>query len=91
MVRGNGQLNTGASSTSLELVEIPAAGSLHEGGKGNGLETSPMPAGTGVGVVFPGAMSHGGDVHHGRHRLWEVHAGVRHEGRICEWVISLPH
>jgi len=37
-------------------VEIPAAGALEEGGKGNGPESCPMPAGTGVGALFHGDM-----------------------------------
>jgi len=56
VVRGNGGPNTGASPPSLQPVEIPAAGALEEGGKGNGLESWPMAAGTGVGAVFHGDM-----------------------------------
>ena len=47
-----GASNMGASPPSLQPVEIPAAGALDEGGKGNGLESWPMPAGTGVRAVF---------------------------------------
>jgi hypothetical protein len=46
----------GASPPALQLVEIPAAGALEKGMKGNGLESWPMPAGTGVGAVFHGDM-----------------------------------
>jgi len=48
--------NTGASRPSLQQVEIPAAGALEEGTKGNGLESWLMPAGTGVGAVIHGYM-----------------------------------
>jgi len=47
-------LNTGASPPSLQPVKIPSAGALEEGGKGNGLESWPMLAGTGVGAVIYG-------------------------------------
>ena len=53
VVRGNG---VGVSPPSLQPVEIPAAGAPEEGGKRNGLESWPMPAGTGVGAVFHGDM-----------------------------------
>ena len=49
VVRGNG---VRVSPPSLQPVEIPAAGALEEGGKGNGLESWPMPAGPGFGAVF---------------------------------------
>ena len=52
VVRGNGGPNTGASPPALQPVEIPAAGALEEGGKGNGLESWPILAGTGVRAVF---------------------------------------
>jgi len=56
VMRGNGGPNAGASLPSLQPVEIPAAGALEEGGEGNGLESGPVPAGTGVGAVFHGDM-----------------------------------
>ena len=56
VVRGNGGSNTGASPPALQPVEIPAAGALEEGGKGNRLESWPMPVVTGVGPVFHGDM-----------------------------------
>jgi len=51
-----GASNTGASPPSVQPVKLPAAGALEEGGKGNGLESWPMPARTGVGAVFHGPM-----------------------------------
>jgi len=68
--------NTGASPSSLQPVEIPAAGALEAGGKGNGLESGPMPASTGVGAVFHGDIRHGGDGLAGGHGRQEVPAGV---------------
>jgi len=44
------------SPPSLQLVKIPAAGALEEGGKGNGLESWLMLAVTGVGAVFHADM-----------------------------------
>jgi hypothetical protein len=52
VVRGNGGPNTGASHPSLQPVEIPAAGVVENGAKGNRLESWPMPSGTGVRAVF---------------------------------------
>jgi len=48
---GNGGSNTRASPPSLQSVDIPAAGALEEGGKGNRLNSWQMPAGTGVEAV----------------------------------------
>ena len=56
VVRGNGGPNTGASPPSLQPVEIPAAGALEGGREDNGLESGPVPAGTGIGAVFHGDM-----------------------------------
>jgi len=56
VVRGNGSPNTGASPPSLQPVEIPAAGALEESGEGSGLESGPVPAGTGIGAIFHGDM-----------------------------------
>jgi hypothetical protein len=94
VVLGNGGPNTGASPPSQEPVEIPAAGALEEGGKGNGLESWPMPAGTGVRSVFQGDMCHGGDGRPGGHGRWEVPAGMSGKWKVvrgemcivtCEW------
>ena len=54
VVQENGGPNTGASPPSLQPVEIPAAGSQEEVGKGNGLESWLMLAGTGVVAVSHG-------------------------------------
>jgi len=45
-----------ASPLLQQPVEIPAAGALQDGGEGNGLESGPVPAGTGIRDVFDSGM-----------------------------------
>jgi len=56
VVRGNSGPNTGASPPTLQPVKTPAAGALEGGGEGNGLESGPVPVGTGIGAVLHGDM-----------------------------------
>jgi hypothetical protein len=51
VLRGNHRPNTGAFPSSLQPVQIPA---LAQGGKDNGLDSCPMPAGRDVRATFQG-------------------------------------